>query len=100
MFCVLAVVPLLAACGARSGRESHHCGGAGDTSAPAIGGDATSGATEVITDLDVCGLLSSEDAAAVAQERGWSGSASATTTYTLTATKVDYEPHLASPDAG
>lgn len=101
MFCVLAVVPLLAACGG-SGPAANPTTAEvpGDTSAPAIGGDATSGATEVITDLDVCGLLSSEDAAAVAQERGLSGSASATTTYTLTATKVDYNPTSPVPTAG
>lgn len=102
MFCVVAAFPLLAACGGSSPAAQPTIAEVPSaTGAPAIGGQETPGGTaDAIADLDVCGLLSSEDAAAVAQERGLSGSAAADTTYSLTSTKVDYSPTSPVPTAG
>ena len=96
--CVVTTIPLLASCGGSDPA-------ADPSSAPSPDGTAAvdvpatpAGAANSASGVDVCALLTSQDAAAVAQERGLSGG-SGKPTYTLTSTVQDY-PNLAVPTSG
>ena len=89
---VVAAIPLLAACGASGQPAAAPTSPEMPNGASVTGtGDQTSSGNPV-ADLDVCALLSPEDAAAVAQEQGLSGSVASATTYTLSSTMQDYNP--------
>jgi hypothetical protein len=79
-------VMLLAGCGGNSTKtllpSAAQSDGFGDSAGP-----ASATATSDPADIDVCSLLSQDDAAAVARAHGLNGAQTAATVYTLTATK-------------
>jgi hypothetical protein len=90
-------VLLLAGCGGSSGSSA----AANGQDAAAIGGDSSTGRSGSAgggrdpASVDVCSLLSQEDAAAVARDHSLNGSQTDTTVYKLTATpqpKIDTPP--------
>ena len=88
MLCVITAIPLLAACGGSDPAADAGSAPSPDGTAVVDGLATPAGTANSASAVDVCALLTSQDAAAVAQERGLSGGGG-NPTYTLTSTKQD-----------
>lgn len=96
VLCVVALLPLLAGCS--SDDKAPDGGVSGSDFQPGQSAGESSRAATV----DVCALLSEDDAARVARDEGLSGAQTPETEYTLTKSKVEYpeQQQMTSPTAG
>lgn len=99
----VATIPLLAACG---GGNDNDNAVQDSVESFSIGDDASfgspDGASSPAANVDVCSLLSQQDASSVAENSGLAGGKAAGATYAITATKVEYDPAVQeySPRSG
>ncbi|MBJ8339523.1 hypothetical protein JGU71_11560 [Antrihabitans sp. YC3-6] len=94
-----ATIPMLAACGGSDGGDSS---AANPASADDFTFDTPSEQSSEAANVDVCALLSEQDAADVADAAGLAGGRKAGIEYSITATKVEYDPAVQeySPTSG